>query len=157
MLKPLRKKGFPLYYEIAELVDGTRATGQNAFRAGQPPATPAPTQNAVASASTSYEPVIDPELLNISLEMGGASDEAPEEINTSVVVSRRSIYEREMESLISTVRSIHYPHINILTSARMRKLQSQTSRKKGRERLFRSGLHPPGIPDKTGAKCVGSL
>jgi hypothetical protein len=37
---------------------GTRATGEYAFRAGQPTWSSS-TQNAAASASTSYEPVID--------------------------------------------------------------------------------------------------
>jgi len=54
---------------MAELVDGTRATGQNAFRAGQP------TQTTTASASTSYEPVIDPALLDMSYEGASLSDE----------------------------------------------------------------------------------
>ncbi|KAI9456700.1 hypothetical protein BJY52DRAFT_1275555 [Lactarius psammicola] len=33
-----RKKPFPLYDTIADLVDGTKGTGKNAFRAGQTPA-----------------------------------------------------------------------------------------------------------------------
>ena len=31
------KKTFPLYEDIGNLVEGTRATGENAFRVGQPP------------------------------------------------------------------------------------------------------------------------
>jgi hypothetical protein len=64
MAKPLRKRGFPLSDDIAELVNGTRATGETSFRAGQP------TQNTAASesASTSYEPVIDPQLLDMQPE-----------------------------------------------------------------------------------------
>jgi hypothetical protein len=74
MVKPLRKKGFPLFDDMAELVDGTRATGQYAFRAGQPTPAP-PTQNAAASTSTSYEPAMDSVLLDMSLDGGRDSDE----------------------------------------------------------------------------------
>ena len=88
--KALRKKGFPLFDEIAELVGGTRATGENAFWAGQP--TPAPTQNATESASTSYEPVIDPELLDISIEGGRATDEEMDRVNPPVVSVHRFVY-----------------------------------------------------------------
>jgi hypothetical protein len=88
--KPLRKKGFPLFDDIAELIDGTRATGQNAFRAGQP--TPAPTQNATASASMSYEPVIDPELLDISNEGGRVTDEEMDRINPLVIYVHQFVY-----------------------------------------------------------------
>jgi hypothetical protein len=31
MAKPFYKKGIPLFDEIAELVDGTHTTGENAF------------------------------------------------------------------------------------------------------------------------------
>lgn len=31
MAKPFRKKGFPLFDDIAELIGATHATGQNAF------------------------------------------------------------------------------------------------------------------------------
>jgi hypothetical protein len=74
MAKALYNKGFPFFDDMAVLVGATRATGRRAFRAGQ--TTPAPsTQNAAASASTSYEPAIDPELLEISHERGRVSDE----------------------------------------------------------------------------------
>jgi len=66
LAKPLRKKGFPLFTEIGELVDGMCATGQYTFSAGQSACTPS-TQNATASALTLYEPVIDPVLIEISL------------------------------------------------------------------------------------------
>jgi hypothetical protein len=73
MAKPLCRKGFSLFNEFTELVDGTCAMGQDAFRAGQP--TPAPlTQDPSASASMSYEPVIDPQLLEISSERGPTLD-----------------------------------------------------------------------------------
>ncbi len=73
MARPLCRKGFPLFNDVAELVDGTHATGKNSFQAGQP--TPAPsTQNAAASVSTSYEPVIDLELLYQSLKRGTISE-----------------------------------------------------------------------------------
>jgi hypothetical protein len=69
MAKPLCRKGFPLFDKFAELVDGICAMGQDAFQAGQP--TPAlSTQDPSASVSTSYEPVIDPQLLEISSERG---------------------------------------------------------------------------------------
>jgi hypothetical protein len=87
MAKPLRKKGFPLFDDIAELVGATRATGQNAFRAGQP--TPAPsTQNTAASASTSYEPVIDPVLL----EGGMVTDEEMDHAIPLVIYIHQYIY-----------------------------------------------------------------
>jgi hypothetical protein len=34
--KPFKKKSFPLYDELAELIDGTRATGASVFRVGSP-------------------------------------------------------------------------------------------------------------------------
>jgi hypothetical protein len=67
--KSLREKGFPLFNDIVELVGGTRATGEHAFRAGQPNWASS-TQNTTAS----YELVIDPTLLEISLEGGRISD-----------------------------------------------------------------------------------
>jgi hypothetical protein len=105
MAKPLCKKGFPLFNQISELVDGTRATGKYAFRAGL--STPAPLtekSNAAASASTSYTPVIDPALLDDSLERERNSDE--EDLNTTINVPKRSFYDREMDSLISTVSGL---------------------------------------------------
>jgi hypothetical protein len=63
------KKGFQVFYKIGELVDGTRATGENTFCAGQSDRAPS-TQNVAASALTPYEPIIDPELINLSLETG---------------------------------------------------------------------------------------
>lgn len=110
---------------VGELVDGTRATGKYAFRAGQPtPAPGSPAQNAAASASTLYEPAIDPVLLDMSLEEGRVSDEdldqnAPKvtyshlsttyaplttlQDNTTVNTPKKTFYDREMETLISTV------------------------------------------------------
>lgn len=79
MANALRHKGFVLYDEMAELVDGTIASGAGTFRAGKtkdkitPPSADS-AQNTAASASTSYEPVIDPDLLAISLEEGKISD-----------------------------------------------------------------------------------
>jgi hypothetical protein len=77
MAKALRKKGFRLFNDIAELVDGTRATGQFAFQAGQPPAPPPapPTQGVATSAMTQSGIPIDPVLLEQSFEGRGASDE----------------------------------------------------------------------------------
>jgi hypothetical protein len=69
MAKPLCRKGFPLFDEFAELIDGTCAMGQDAFQAGQPTLAPS-IQNPSASVSTLYEPVIDPQLLEISFERG---------------------------------------------------------------------------------------
>jgi hypothetical protein len=71
MAKALRKKGFPLFDDTAELVDGTRATGENAFRAGRTPAT---------SVMTSHKIPIDSVLLNTSLEVEGGMvlDEEPD-------------------------------------------------------------------------------
>ena len=52
------------------LVDGTRATGDQTFRAGQPmPTPPIPSSNAIASGSNLPE-IIDPQLLNLSFEEG---------------------------------------------------------------------------------------
>jgi hypothetical protein len=111
MAKPLRRKGFPLFDNMAELVDGTRATGKNAFRAGQePPA--APTQNVAPSVSTSYEPAIDPALLDESIEGGRVSDEETD-LNTTVNTPKRSFYERERDSLVSSVSSLFITRIHI--------------------------------------------
>jgi hypothetical protein len=175
MAKPLCKKGFPLFNDIAGLVDGTCATGKNAFRAGQQTPAP-PTQNTATSALTSYKPVIDLELLGLSFEGARISDEemdltaplvslnsplfAPlttvqDITNTSTTANtpRKTIFEREIESLISTVSSLIHMHTDVLTNARMMKPQR---RKKIRERLFRRGLPPPPILGMTGAKCIGS-
>jgi len=65
LAKPLRTKGYPLFDEVGDLVDGRHATGQRAFRAGQPTQASS-AQNAAASAP--YEPVIDPQLLEVSFE-----------------------------------------------------------------------------------------
>ena len=54
-------------------MDGTRATGKNAFRAGQPTQASS-TQNTAASGMTSYIPAIDPQLLDVSFEDGRATD-----------------------------------------------------------------------------------
>ena len=77
LTKPLRKKGFPLFKDVGELVDGTRATGKGTFRAlvrADPATQASSTQNAAASASTSHQPVIDPKLLDMSLEGVGIID-----------------------------------------------------------------------------------
>ena len=126
MARPLRKKGFPLFDDIAELVDGTRATGEISFRAGL--STTPSIQDIAASAPISYEPVIDPELLNLSLDKNGISGEGMDR-NVPLVASihrststltllttvqdnkdpstsmapKRSFFDREIESFISTV------------------------------------------------------
>lgn len=65
--KPFRKKGLPLYDEIGNLIDGTRATGEFAYQAGQ---TPGPSNNRHSSPATppgdSFDSQIDPILLGIS-------------------------------------------------------------------------------------------
>ena len=58
-------------------MDGTRATGKGTFRAlvrADPATQASSTQNAAASASTSHQPVIDPKLLDMSLEGVGIID-----------------------------------------------------------------------------------
>ena len=120
MAKALRKKGFPLFDDMAELMDGTHATGSGTFHAGQ---TPQSSQNTTASASTSYEPAIDPQLLNESIKEARISDaetdhEVPQVIRihhsisnplttiqnmSTASIPRKSIFERERESLMSTV------------------------------------------------------
>jgi hypothetical protein len=127
LAKPLCKKGFHAFYEIRELVDRTCATGENTLRAGQSDRAPS-TQNVVASASTLYEPVIDPELIKLSLEMGRVLGEETvrniplvmfihqfitsallttvqdnDNLDTTDDVPGRSFYEHEKESLIITV------------------------------------------------------
>lgn len=65
--KPFRKKGFPLFDELGDLIDGTRATGEFAFRAGQ---TPGPSYTRHSSPVTppgdDFDSRIDPVLLGIS-------------------------------------------------------------------------------------------
>ena len=103
LTKPLRRKGFQFFDEIGELVNGTRATGQRSFRAGKP------TENAPASAPAPYESVIDPELLEISrTERGRVSDDEDKmiDLNLNVNTQKKSMYEREMESLISSVSAL---------------------------------------------------
>jgi hypothetical protein len=61
---PWRKKPFPLYDDISELVDGTRATGQNAFRAGQMRRSSSASQILTTPTSSSdQDSAIDPTLL----------------------------------------------------------------------------------------------
>ena len=139
MRNPLRKKGFPLFNEVGELIEGTHANGLNAFHAGQPTPTPS-TQNVGASASISYEPAIDPELLGISLERGRVSDN---EMDCAVPLdsTQKSFHEREMDSFISTVRRfIYHTHIGVLISTRMTKPQRWEREK---ERPSGSGLYAP--------------
>ena len=68
--QPFRKKGFPLFDDIGNLIDGTRATGEFAFRAGQSRQTPGPSYTRHSSPATppgdDYDARIDPELLDIS-------------------------------------------------------------------------------------------
>ena len=104
MAKPLHKKGFPLFDDIAELVDGTRATGENAFRVGQS------TQNAAASKPTSYEPVIDPQLLDMQFEGRSVAGNKGLDIQNDTSLNKlvdtapkMSFFDRERESLISSV------------------------------------------------------
>ena len=64
---PFRNKGFPLFDEIGNLIDGTRATGEFAFRAGQ---SPGPSKTRHSSPATppgdDFDSRIDPALLEIS-------------------------------------------------------------------------------------------
>jgi len=76
---------------------GTRTTGKYAFRAGQPTWSSS-TQNAAASASTSHEPVIDV----TDGELDHDNPQSNTNLNTSVNTPKRSFFEREMGSLIST-------------------------------------------------------
>ncbi|KAF8256442.1 Myb/SANT-like DNA-binding domain-containing protein [Lactarius quietus] len=58
-------KKFPLFDEIADLVDGTRAMGTNAFRAGQTSLYEPPSYD---------DPSLDPALRDISLNVARATD-----------------------------------------------------------------------------------
>ena len=64
---PFGRKGFPLFDEIGNLVDGTCATGEFAFRAGQ---SPGPSYTRHSSPATppgdDFDSHIDPILLGIS-------------------------------------------------------------------------------------------
>src|ERR1700733_9339854 len=124
MAKPFRKKGFPLYNNIGELVDSTHVTGQGAFQAGQPGPVP-PTPDATPSALTSYVPAIDPVLLDASLKEGRDSDEdlviyshqstalgpltTVQDCTTlsgTVNTPERSFFECEMDLLMSSISNI---------------------------------------------------
>ena len=60
--KPFKNKSFPLFDDIGDLVNGTRATGEYVFRGGQ-----SPTQsNESTLAPISYDGQIDPILLQES-------------------------------------------------------------------------------------------
>ena len=72
LANPLRDRGFPHYNFMQELVGGTRATGDNAFHAGQPMPIPL-TQDTAASVPAPYVPVIDPQLLEDSPRRGMSS------------------------------------------------------------------------------------
>jgi hypothetical protein len=110
MAKALHNKGFPLYDDIADLVDGTRATGLNAFRAGQStPALGPSTQNTAELASTSYDPNIDPELQYVPLEGERVSDvemdcEAPQVISISTMYTYNTHYYNRAVLIPSTRR-----------------------------------------------------
>ena len=61
-VKPFKNKSFPLFDDIGDLVNGTRATGEYVFRGGQ-----SPTQsNESTLAPISYDGQIDPILLQES-------------------------------------------------------------------------------------------
>ena len=66
-VKPFRRKGFPLFNEISNLINGTRATGEFAFWAGP---TPGPSNTQHSSPATppgnDFDSRIDPVLLGIS-------------------------------------------------------------------------------------------
>jgi hypothetical protein len=124
MAKPFHKKGVSLFNEIVELVDGTCATGENAFQAGQP--TPAPlTQNASTLALTFYKPIINSELLEMSHKGGRTLDrelksDSPQD--TAINTQKSSFYKHEIESFQSTVSNpSYYIYVDVLTSTRMMK------------------------------------
>ncbi|KAI9429510.1 hypothetical protein H4582DRAFT_2089058 [Lactarius indigo] len=78
---PFRKKGFPLFDEIGDLIDSTCAMGEFAFRGGQ---SAGPSHTRHSSVSSTPPPdnsifAIDPDLLDISRDMN--RDETPAEIN----------------------------------------------------------------------------
>lgn len=149
MAKALRNKGFPLYDDIAELVDGTLASGAYSCRGGKKTLQVPSTPNAAASVSTAYEPVIDPDLLAISLEEGDDSDL---KIDGNVNVSK-SFHECELELFISTVSStfIHTPRCFNKSSRTMKR---QTN-KQAKGNQFGSNLQGPRIQEMKSAKLVG--
>jgi Myb/SANT-like DNA-binding domain len=64
---PFRKKGFPLFVEIGDLIDGSRATGEFAFRVGEASGPSHTQQSPIPSPSEDpYDIPIDPVLLGIS-------------------------------------------------------------------------------------------
>ncbi|KAH9022583.1 hypothetical protein EDB85DRAFT_2151721 [Lactarius pseudohatsudake] len=84
LVKKFRTKPFPLFDAVGELVDGTRATGKRAFRAGQASVFPPPPSDFA----------IDPTLDDISLDMGRVSgDETGTQ--TTVPPSGRSTQTKE--------------------------------------------------------------
>ncbi|KAI9431664.1 Myb/SANT-like DNA-binding domain-containing protein [Lactarius indigo] len=66
LVKKFRTKPFPLYNAVGELVDGTRATGKHAFRAGQASAFTTPQPGAREPTPSDFS--IDPALNDISLD-----------------------------------------------------------------------------------------
>jgi hypothetical protein len=156
MAKPLHKKGVSLFDEIAELVDGTCATRENAFQAGQP--IPAPsTQNTSALALISYEPVIDSELLEMSHKGGRTLDrelksDSPQD--TAINTQKSSFYKHEIESLQSTVSNLsYYIYVDVLTSTRMMKAQLY---KQVKASWLISELQAPQILEMKGTKYIKS-
>ncbi|KAH9013586.1 hypothetical protein EDB84DRAFT_1568586 [Lactarius hengduanensis] len=111
---PFRKKGFPFFDEIGDLIDGTRATGEFAFRGGQ---SAGPSHTRHSSASPTPPPnndsfAIDPVLLDVSRDLnssrdrdnsrddeGVSEDEIPAEINPqgpSKTVMKRPLFDLDL-------------------------------------------------------------
>ncbi|KAH9037598.1 Myb/SANT-like DNA-binding domain-containing protein [Lactarius pseudohatsudake] len=73
LVKKYRTKPFPLYNAIGDLVDGTRATGKGAFRAGRTSAFEPPSCRARDTTPSDF--AIDPALEEISRDMGRVSED----------------------------------------------------------------------------------
>ncbi|KAH9017190.1 hypothetical protein EDB85DRAFT_2155395 [Lactarius pseudohatsudake] len=85
--KPFCNKGFPLFDEIGDLIDRTRATGQFAFRGGQSPS-PSHTR-ATTPTSPLFDPVIDPSLMWESWDNGLTDGEGNTQDNDDPNAERR--------------------------------------------------------------------
>ena len=77
-----RTKPFPLFNTIGDLVDGTRATGQGVFRAGQTSTFDPPNSPACDNSPDSIDSKIDPVLLEASQTMGKAKEKALDHVRT---------------------------------------------------------------------------
>ena len=150
MAKALCNKGFPLYDDIAELVNGMLASGAYSCRGGKKTLQVPSTPNAATSVLTAYEPVINPDLLAISLEEGDDSDL---KIDGNVNVSKKSFHKHEMESFISTVSSTVI-HTSRCSNKSSRMMKWQTN-KQAKGNQFGSDLQGLRIQEMKSAKLVG--